>query len=82
MEDDANTSALDTIARELARIRHGLEAAAAVPIPDDEIIRQPWGGLFCKVCGQSVVEQVQGDDYWTRTYVYVHSTGRPVRYSR
>ena len=82
MEDDNNTGALDIIARELVRIRHGLEAAASVPIPEDEIMRQPWGGLICKICGATIVEKVQGNDYWTRTYVYVHSTGRPVRYSR
>ena len=82
MEDNNNTGALDIIARELVRIRHGLEAAASVPIPDDEVKRDPWRGLICKICGATIVEKVQGIDRYTRSYIYVHSTGRTEPYYR
>ena len=82
MEDDNNTGALDIIARELVRIRHGLEAAASVPIPDDEVKREPWGRLICKICGATIVEKVQGNVRYTRSYIYVHSTGRTEPYYR
>ena len=82
MEDNTNTSALDTIARELVRIRHGLEVVGGVPVQEDEVFRQPWGTRACKICGQDLQEKVLGVDAWTRRYVYVHMTGPSQGYRR